>query len=163
MINPTLYAYYLGNAQIRRNIVKHHLKALVTYNGLYCIAFPAIPFVFSTAHFALCPVPSSPVLGGNCRMRLKSAVFQGTVWSSSSWVIGHRKKRLRDVIAWLFSNVMTKEYTSHSRPLGSCKILKLFIPRPSKPFQRERAMEQESMSGTVLACQAAAFGAVVSR
>ena len=70
-------------------------------------------------------------------------------------------KRLWDVIAWLFSNDMTKEYPS--RPLGSCKILKLFIPRPSKPYQPERAKEQESMSDTVLACRTAAFGAVVSR
>ena len=130
-------------------------------NGLYCIAFPAIPCVFSTAHFALCPVPSSPLLAGSWRMRFKSAVFQSTVWSSSAWAMGLRKKRLWDVIAWLFSNDMTKEYSS--QPLGSCKVLKLFIPRPSKPYQRERAKGQESMSDTVLACQTFAFGAVVSR
>ena len=99
-------------------------------------------------------------LGSSWRMRLTSTVFQGMVWSSSAWAMGHRKKGLWDIIAWMFSNVMTKKYPF--RPLGSRKIIKLFIPRPSKPYQRERAMEQESMSDTVLACLAATFGAVVS-
>ena len=43
-------------------IVQHHLKAAATCNGLYCLALPAVPCVFRTAHFALRPFPSSPPL-----------------------------------------------------------------------------------------------------
>ena len=113
-------------SNILRNNHEKSFDGISHLQRLYCIPFPAVPCVFSTGYFALCPVPSSPLLAGSaCDSNRPSSKARFDRVATGLWGTG-RKGSETSLLSCSVYNDKIIFIPTHGI-MKNCKIIYLYL------------------------------------